>query len=130
MVDQPEPWGLEAKAYTKTILEYADYHNLPIYVQSDPDIGYTEGYGRHLGLIWVDLGDHELSIDIETSDGQLVYTEVLTGMTLINYHLVKNGFTADEYSSVSFLTNSNRYMHRWFDEAEKFAKDNNLGIHE
>jgi hypothetical protein len=21
-------------------------------------------------------------------------------------------------------------MHRWFDEAEKFAKDNNLGIHE
>jgi endonuclease YncB( thermonuclease family) len=130
VVDQPEPWGLEAKAYTKTILEYADYHDLPIYVQSDPDIGYTEGYGRHLGLIWVDLGDHELSIDIETSDGQLVYTEVLTGMTLINYHLVKNGFTADEYSSVSFLTNSNRYMHRWFDEAEKFAKDNNLGIHE
>jgi hypothetical protein len=51
-------------------------------------------------------------------------------MILINYHLVKNGFTADEYSSVSLLINSNRYMHRWFDEAEKFAKDNNLGIHE
>jgi hypothetical protein len=25
---------------------------------------------------------------------------------------------------------NNRYLHRWFDEAEKFAIDNNLGIHE
>jgi len=130
VVDEPEPWGLEAKAYTQTILEYADNHNKPIYVQSDPDVGYTEGYGRHLGLIWVDLGDDVLSIDIMDSSGQVLFTEELTGVILINYLLVKNGFSADEYSSDSMLMVNNRYMHRWFDEAEKFAKDNNLGIHE
>ncbi|MFA7075615.1 MAG: lamin tail domain-containing protein [Candidatus Izemoplasmatales bacterium] len=130
VVDEPEPWGLEAKAYTKTILEYADYHGLPIYVQSDPDIGYTEGYGRYLGLIWVDLQDKVLEIDILDSSKNVLFTENLTGLILINYQLVKNGFSADEYSNISKLIINNRYLYRWFDEAEKFAIDNGLGIHE
>ena len=130
VVDEPEPWGLEAKAYTQTILEYADNNNKNIYVQSDPDIGYTEGYGRHLGLIWVDLGTDVLSIDIKDSSGNVLFTEELTGVICINYLLVKNGFSADEYASTSTLTINNRYMYRWFDEAERFAKENNLGVHE
>ena len=130
VVPEPEPWGLEAKDYTKTILEYAQYFDLPIYVQSDPDIGYTEGYGRYLGLVWVDLQNRILEIDIKDSSGNVLFTESLTGLILINYQLVKNGFSADEYSSLSTLVINNRYLHRWFDEAEKFAIDNNLGIHE
>lgn len=130
VVDEPEPWGLEAKHYTMTILEYADSNNKNIYVQSDPDIGYTEGYGRHLGIIWVDLGEDILSIDIEDSSGNVLFTEQLTGLVCINYQLVKNGFSADEYSSTSGLVVNNRYMYRWFDEAERFAKANHLGIHE
>lgn len=130
VVSEPEPWGLEAKDYTKTILEFAQYFDLPIYIQSDPDIGYTEGYGRYLGLVWVDLQDKILEIDIKDSSGNVLFTESLTGLVLINYQLVKNGFSADEYSSLSTLVINNRYLHRWFDEAEKFAIDNNLGIHE
>lgn len=130
VVDEPEAWGLEAKAYTTTILEYADDNNKNIYIQSDPDIGYTEGYGRHLGLVWVDLGNDVLSIDIKDSSGTTLFTEELTGVICINYLLVKNGFSADEYSSISSLTINNRYMYRWFDEAERFAIANNLGVHE
>ena len=130
VVDEPEPWGLEAKAYTKTILEYADDNGKNIYIQSDPDVGYTEGYGRHLGIIWVDLGQSELSIDIKDSQGNVLFTEKLSGVICVNYLLVKNGFSADEYSSKSTLQINHRYMHRWFDEAERFAKENHLGIHE
>ncbi len=135
-VDTPETypveqtWGPEGKAYTTTILQYAKANNKPIYIQSDPDVGYTEGYGRHLGLIWVDLGTDILSIDIKDYAGNVLFTEELTGVILINYLLVKNGFSADEYKSTSTLIINNRYMPRWFDEAEKFAKENNLGIHE
>nr|MDA3837460.1 lamin tail domain-containing protein [Candidatus Delongbacteria bacterium] len=128
--DGPEPWGLEAKAYTTTILEYADENNLPIYIQSDPDLGYTEGYGRHLGLVWVDLGDNVLSIDILDSDENVLFTEELTGVILVNYHVLKNGFSLNFYGSESEMIVNHRYMLRWFQEAEKFARDNNLGLFE
>ncbi|QLY40423.1 hypothetical protein HF295_06005 [Hujiaoplasma nucleasis] len=126
----PEPWSLEAKAYTTTILQYAANNNKKIYLQSDPDLGTQDNYSRHLGLVWVDLGTDILSIDILNSSGELVYTEYLTGMVLVNYQLVKNGFSRDEYNTTSRLIVNNRYMYRWFDEAEKFAKDNNLGFWE
>lgn len=135
-VDTPETypvvddWGLEAKAYTTTILNYANNNNKNIYIQSDPDLGYTENYGRHLGLVWVDLGDDVLSIDIEDSSGNLIYTEELTGVILLNYHLVKNGFSYNYYSSESQLIFNNRYLYRWFQDAQLFAQENNLGIHE
>jgi hypothetical protein len=28
------------------------------------------------------------------------------------------------------LVFDNRYLYRWFQDAEKFAKENNLGVHE
>jgi endonuclease YncB( thermonuclease family) len=130
VVPVPEPWGLEAKAYTSTILNYAKNNNKKIYIQSDPDLGYRETNGRHLGLIWVDLEDDVLSIDIEDSSGNVIYTEELTGVILLNYHLVKNGFSYNYYSSESQLIFNNRYLYRWFQDAQIFAEENNLGIHE
>ncbi|HOO44472.1 MAG TPA: lamin tail domain-containing protein, partial [Bacillota bacterium] len=62
-VDTPEtypvtdPWGPEAKEYTREILLAAEN----VFIQSDPDLGYTDTYGRHLGLVWVDLGDQVLT---------------------------------------------------------------------
>jgi len=44
--------------------------------------------------------------------------------------LVKYGFSADEYASTSTLQLNNRYMYSWFDEAQLFAREHNLGIHE
>lgn len=130
VVPEPEPWGLEAKAFTQTILEYARDNNKSIYIQSDPDIGYTEGYGRHLGLIWVDLGEDILSIDIKDSGENVLFTEEFTGMILVNYLVVKYGFSADEYASTSTLQLNNRYMYSWFDEANLYAREHNLGIYE
>ncbi len=131
-VDTPEtypttdPWGPEAKAYTTLILNNAEN----IYIQSDPDLGYTETYGRHLGLIWVDLGIEGLTIEILDSEGQVMRTEILTGWILLNYHLVLNGYSYNYYSGESNLVFNNRYLVRWFQEAERFAQENGLGIHE
>jgi len=135
-VDTPEtypvvdPWGLEAKAYTSYILTYARDNNKNIYIQSDPNLGYIETYGRRLGLIWIDLGEDVITIDIVDSEGSFIYTEELTGVILLNYHLVKNGFSYNYYGSSSKLVFDNRYLFRWFQDAEKFARDNGLGVHE
>ncbi|MFA7561278.1 MAG: lamin tail domain-containing protein [Candidatus Izemoplasmatales bacterium] len=135
-VDTPETypvedfWGPEAKEYTMFILNYAKTNSKSIYIQSDPDIGYTDTYTRHLGLIWVDLGEDVISIDIVDSSDNLIYTETLTGTILLNYHLVKNGFSYNYYSNQSELIFNNRYLYRWFQDAEKYAKENNLGVHQ
>ena len=131
-VDTPETypeidfWGPEAKAYTKLILENAEN----IYIQSDPDLGLYGNYGRSLGLVWVDLGTEGLSIDIFDKDGNLVYTEELSGWILLNYHLVLNGFSYNYYSDQSTLTFENRYLFRLFQEAEIYARENGLGVHQ
>ncbi|MDT8336402.1 MAG: lamin tail domain-containing protein [Candidatus Izemoplasmatales bacterium] len=131
-VDTPETypiidsWGLEAKAYTTLILQNA----IDVYIQSDPDLGYTENYGRHLGLVWVNLGETGLTIDILSSDGTVMRTEHLSGWILLNYHLVLNGYSYNYYSSQSNLVFNNRYLYRWFQDAEKYAAENGLGIHE
>lgn len=131
-VDTPEtypyvdPWGPEAKAYTKYILDHAQ----DVYIESDPDLGYTGTYGRHLGLVWVNVGDPGLTIDILSSTGEVMRTEVLTGWILLNYHLVLNGYSYNYYSSDSSLVMNNRYVFRWFQEAERFATEHNLGVHE
>ncbi len=131
-VDTPETfpyvdaWGLEAKAYTTLILNSA----VNIYIQSDPDVGTTDTYGRHLGLIWVDLGTNILTIDILSSTGEVMRTEVLTGWILLNYHLVLNGYSYNYYGEDSSLIMSDRYIYRWFQEAERYATINGLGVHE
>lgn len=122
----PEPWGLEAKAYTKTILEAAE----SIYIQSDPDVGYKENYGRHLGLVWVYMAE-DFSIDILDGDGQVVYTEHLSGWILLNYHLILNGYSLNKLGdNESELVFNNKYLLRWFQEAERYAEENGLGVHE
>ena len=105
-VDTPEthpvvqPVGLEAKAFTRSLLESATQ----IYLQNDPGNAYKETYGRHIGLIW--------------ADGQLV-----------NYLIVKNGFSNNFLTAETKLVYNNRYLYRWFQDAEQYAKDNNLGVH-
>ena len=131
-VDTPEtypaedPWGPEAKAYTTLILNNA----IEIYIQSDPDLGYTENYGRHLGLVWVNLGTPGLTVDILNSLGEVVRTEHLSGWILLNYHLVLNGYSYNYYGSASTLVFDDRYLYRWFQDAQLFAQENGLGIHE
>ena len=131
-VDTPETypevqdWGLEGKAYTTLILNNAER----IYIQSDPEAGYTETYGRHLGLVWVDLGETGLTIDILNSDSEVMRTEHLSGWILLNYYLVLNGYSYNYYGSDSELVFNDRYLVRWFQEAERYASENGLGIHE
>ena len=106
-VDTPEtfpntdPWGPEAKAYTTSILTQP---GATIYLQSDPYLGATETYGRSLGYVWVN------------------------GL-LLNYDLIKHGYSYNYLSSDTKLVYGNRYLYRWFQDAEKYARENNLGIH-
>jgi len=105
-VDTPEthpivqPLGLEAKAFTRSLLESAT----DIYLQSDPNTASVDTYGRHLGFVW--------------TDGQLV-----------NYLLVRNGFSDNMLTSETKLVYNNRYIYRWFQDAEQYAIENELGIH-
>lgn len=122
----PEPWGLEAKAYTKAILEHADQ----IYIQSDPDVGYKENYGRHLGLVWCNMGEAGFTINILNSNDEIVRTEHLTGWILLNYHLILNGYSLNKLGDESQLVFDNKYLLRWFQEAERYAEANGLGVHE
>ncbi len=130
-VDTPEtyptedPWGPAAKAYTTFILNNA----IDIYIQSDPDLGYTESYGRHLGLVWVNLGETGLTINIEDDDKNIIRTEHLSGWILLNYQLVLNGFSYNYYGSASKLVFDNRYLYRWFQDAQLSAQENGYGIH-
>jgi endonuclease YncB( thermonuclease family) len=106
-VDTPEtfpsvdPWGLEAKAYTASILNQP---NAVIYLQSDPYLGVTENFGRFLAYVWVN------------------------GL-LLNLEIVRNGFSYNYLSSDTKLVYQNRYLYRWFQDAEAYARTNNLGIH-
>jgi endonuclease YncB( thermonuclease family) len=97
---EAEPWGLEAKAFTLNALESAT----TIYLQSDPDLGFKETYGRTLAYVW--------------ADG-----------VMINYELVKNGYSYNYLSTESKLVFEHRYLYRWFQDAETYARENELGIH-
>lgn len=112
-IDTPEtyptiqPWGLEAKSFTTSIL----YEANTIYLQSDPALGFTESYGRHLALVWVD-----------NYPGY-------NGMVLLNYELVRLGYSFNYLSNSCSLTFNNRYLYRWFQDAELEAKANEIGVH-
>jgi endonuclease YncB( thermonuclease family) len=106
-VDTPEtfpvadPWGPEAKAYTTSILTAP---NVQIYLQSDPYLGATETYGRSLGYVWV------------------------SGV-LLNYEIIRHGYSYNYLSTDTKLVYGNRYLYRWFQDAERYARENKLGIH-
>lgn len=95
-----EPWGKEGKDFTTDVLRSAT----TIYLQSDPAFGTSDTYGRHLAYIWVDG-------------------------VLLNYELIKNGYSWNYLGTDSKLVYDNRYIHRWFEDAEAYAKANKLGIH-
>ena len=104
-VDTPEtypvvdPWGPEAKEYTKSILE----NGTVIYIQSDYALGFQDTYGRSLGFVWVDG-------------------------VLLNYELVRLGYSYNYLGSDCTLIYANRYLYRWFQDAEKEAQANNRGL--
>ncbi|MDY0295106.1 MAG: PASTA domain-containing protein [Acholeplasmataceae bacterium] len=106
-VDTPEtypvadPWGPEAKAYTTSVLTQP---GATIYIQSDPYLGATETYGRSLGYVWVN------------------------GL-LLNYDLIRHGYSYNYLSNDTKLVYGNRYLYRWFQDAERYARENSLGIH-
>lgn len=104
-IDTPEtfptvdPGGLEAKNFTTQRLNAAT----EIILQSDPDLGSSDTFGRTLAYIWVDG-------------------------VLLNYELVYYGHSMNYIGTQSRMVFANRYIHRWFQDAEDHAKDNNLGI--
>lgn len=105
-IDTPEtypnvdPWGLEAKAYTASMLENAT----EILIAKDPTTGFTDGYDRNLGLIWVDG-------------------------VLLNYELVRLGYSKNNYNDPEFtLVFENVSLDRWFKNAEAEAKANAVNI--
>ena len=105
-VDTPEtypsvdPWGLEAKAFTTDIVN----NGTVFYLQSDPILGSSDTYGRTLAFVWVDG-------------------------VMLNYELIKNGFSHNYLSTNSRIQFEHRYLYRWFQDAETYARENGLGIH-
>jgi len=96
---EPDPWGPEAKEYTDSVLEAGTI----IYIQSDPALGFYETYGRSLGFVWVDG-------------------------VLLNYELVRLGYSYNYLGSDCTLIYGNRYLYRWFQDAEKEAQANSRGL--
>ena len=121
-----QDWGLEAKEYTRFLLENAQQ----IYIQSDPDSGFVGGYGRPLGLVWVNLGETGVTYDHLNSNDEVVKTEFLSGWVLVNYQIILNGYSYNYYGSDSTLSFGNRYLFRWFQEAERQAVEDGIGLHE
>ncbi len=95
-----EPWGLEAKEFTTGIVN----NGTTFYLQSDPILGVSDTYGRTLAYIWVDG-------------------------VMLNYELVKHGYSHSYLSSDSRIVFEHRYLYRWFQDAERYAIEHELGIH-
>ena len=81
-------------------------------------------------MVWVNLGETGLTIEIKNSNDEVMRTEHLSGWILLNYYLVLNGYSYNYYSSNSNLVFENRYLYRYFQDAQLFAQENGLGVHE
>ncbi|MCD4827621.1 MAG: lamin tail domain-containing protein [Acholeplasmataceae bacterium] len=90
----------DAQQYVASLLENAT----TVYIQHDPTSGIRETYGRHLGLVW--------------ADG-----------VLVNYMVVKMGYSQNNYSDEDQqLVFNGISLDQWFQNAESYAKANNLGM--
>lgn len=103
-VDTPETGSgivaVRATQYTYNALKNAK----TVYIQYDPSSGSTDTYGRRLGLIWY--------------DGKL-----------LNYELVLNGYSQNNYSdSRGLLVFNGISLEVWMANAEAYAKANRLGV--
>ncbi|QWB96097.1 lamin tail domain-containing protein [Mycoplasmatota bacterium] len=101
------PWGYVASKYNKQYL-LNDANDKEIYIQSIPNTSIDEGYGRYLGLVWV---NGYLSQFLITSEG-------LTSSVPISYEAYDYILT---YKNVPYLT--------FLRFAEQRAKENSWGMH-
>lgn len=115
IVDTPEigePYKKTAENFTKGLLESAS----EIYLQSSQANGLTETYGRHLALIWANIGT------VENPNWKLV-----------NYEILKNGLGALNIGKTPGYEKNpifgNRHLYQWALSADNHAKENNLGLY-
>ncbi len=107
-----EPYAQVATNFTKNMLSSAT----EIYLQASVEGGIKDTYGRHLGLIWANIG-----------------TAANPNWRLLNYELLKAGLgqigiakTGNYYNHPIF---SNRYLYQWAQEADHYAMVNKLGLY-
>ncbi len=102
-----EPWGYVASKYNKEFI-LSNWQSKTIYVQSVPNYGLTETYGRNIGLIWI---NDSLSQFLTISEGLSVDVPVM--YTDIDRELY--------WEDVPYLT--------FMKFAEERARQNGWGLH-
>lgn len=121
IVDTPEtqkpgvdgmPYAQVASNYTRNMLSTAS----EIYIQASVEGGLTETYGRHLALIWANIG-----------------TVNNPNWKFLNYELLKAGLGEIGIAKTGNYQNhpifSNRYLYSWAIEADNYARENKLGLY-
>jgi len=107
-----EPYAQVASNFTKNMLASAS----EIYLQASFEGGIIDTYGRHLGLIWANVGT------VENPDWKL-----------LNYELLKAGLGQIQIAKTGNYQNhpifSNRYLYQWAQEADNYARENKLGLY-
>jgi endonuclease YncB( thermonuclease family) len=95
-----DPLAINAQKYVESLLENAT----KVYIQHDPVSGIYDTYQRSLGLVWADD-------------------------TLVNYMVVKMGYSQNNYSDpTQALIFNGISLDQWFKNAEAYAQENNLGM--
>lgn len=103
-IDTPETGSGTVATQARQYVYNALNNATTIYIQYDPASGNTDTYGRYLGLVWY--------------DGKL-----------LNYELVKNGFSQNNYSDPQgLLVFEGISLQTWMANAEKEAKAAGLGV--
>ncbi len=111
-----EPYANVATDFTVSMLKAKDGKDVEIYLQASREAGLIDTYGRHLGLIWANVG-----------------TEEEPDWKLLNYELLKAGLgqimiakTGKYYDHPIF---GNRYLYQWAADADRYAQENKLGLY-
>ncbi len=93
-------FAIAARNFVASLLSNAT----TIYLQHDPESGIVDTYGRSLALVW--------------ADG-----------VLINYEVVLHGYSQNNYQDPTHaLIFNNIPLSTWMTNAEKYAKENHLGV--
>lgn len=107
-----EPYANAATDFTRNMLSNA----LEIYIQACEEAGIIDTYGRHLALIWANVGTAENP-----------------NWKLLNYELLKAGLGQIQIAKIGNYQNypifSNRYLYSWAHGADNYAKENKLGLY-
>jgi endonuclease YncB( thermonuclease family) len=103
-----EEWGKPASVYTCNMLETAS----SIILQTDPNDGLTDTYGRLLAWVWIDI------------DGSGEYVS-------LNYMLTRQGLASVKYEfggGETIYYNDYTY-NEWMHIGEDYAELNDIGMH-